>query len=97
MSFEEQLALFSGLEVLIAPAGAGLSNMIFMKSSSTVICFSNERISGPFYPHLASIIGLYYYDVGGTAIHPSEPLINQSFIINPSDLRQTLDEIFQKN
>ncbi len=97
MSFEEQLSLFSGLEIMIAPHGAGLSNMIFMQESSVVISFTNERLSSPFYPYLANIVGVRYFDIAGMPDHPSEPLLSQSFGINISDLHRILEETFPMN
>jgi capsular polysaccharide biosynthesis protein len=66
LSFAEQVRLFSRCEALVAPHGAGLTNMIFMSPGSRVLELYRELspalpLMNIDYWNLASAAGLRYY------------------------------------
>ena len=65
LKFVEQIRFFKEEKVVVAPHGAGLSNLVFCSPSTKVIeLFSAEYINGCYWT-LAQQVGLdYYYIVG---------------------------------
>ncbi len=60
MSLWEQIQLFSSAEIVIAPHGAGLTNIIFSQKPITVIEFVNPWVS-PHYYLISTILGFTYW------------------------------------
>ncbi len=61
LSFLEQVALFAGAKVIIAPHGAGLTNTVFCNPGTKLIeIFSPDAVSVNYWL-IANIIGLEYY------------------------------------
>lgn len=61
MSFEQQIMLFADAKVVIAPHGAGLTNLIFSRNDPTVIeLYSGETNWNASFYTLASSLGFNY-------------------------------------
>ncbi|MBV9736152.1 MAG: glycosyltransferase family 61 protein, partial [Acidisphaera sp.] len=60
MSFKEQILLFQHAEFVIAPHGAGLSNLLFCPGTAKVIELMPEMEMRPFFWLLASKLGLMH-------------------------------------
>ncbi|MBV9783997.1 MAG: glycosyltransferase family 61 protein [Acidisphaera sp.] len=58
LSFEEQIALFRRAEFVIAPHGAGLSNLVFCAGDAKVIEFMPDPETRPFFWRLSAKLGL---------------------------------------
>jgi hypothetical protein len=60
LSFSEQIRLFADAEVIIAPHGSGLTNVLFAQEAIVVELFGPPAYVRPDYFQLASAIGLKY-------------------------------------
>jgi hypothetical protein len=75
---------------LIAPEGATLANMIFMRPGTTVISLLSERYSGGLFLPLAKLIGINFI----TVLSPPDmfaPFWND-IEISPNDLIIALEQ-----
>lgn len=94
LSFRDQILLFRRAEFVIAPHGAGLSNLIFCPATAKVIEFMPEVEMRPFYWLLSAKLGLTYGLLHCAMIDPgNEP--------NPFNRRMhvdlaRLDALFRK-
>jgi capsular polysaccharide biosynthesis protein len=71
MSYEEQVAIFANADVILAPHGAGLTNLTFCKPSTKVIEIFNTKFKGQvhaFYFRISSNVNLDYYLMFGDPI-----------------------------
>jgi capsular polysaccharide biosynthesis protein len=60
LSFREQVELFAGCESVVAPHGAGLSNLVFCAPGTRVIELFAPGYINPCYWRIASWIGAHY-------------------------------------
>lgn len=63
MSWEEQIAAFAAAEVVVAPHGAGLANLVFCQPGTRVIELFDRRYLHWCYWQLAVVSGLEYHAV----------------------------------
>lgn len=72
MPLAEQIRIFSECAVLVSLHGAGLTNMLFMPQSSTVVEFRPSQGHLPdCYSNLAAAIGHKHFIVSGDLVDPS--------------------------
>ncbi len=65
-SFAEQIALFAGAEVIVAPHGAGLTNLLWCKAGTKVLELFSPNYVNVCYWAAANQLGLdYHYLIGG--------------------------------
>ena len=67
LSVPEQAALFAGAEVVVAPHGAGLTNLAYADDPVVVELFRDGDIRGQYY-QLAKILDLEYHYLVGEAV-----------------------------
>ncbi|HIK12197.1 MAG TPA: DUF563 domain-containing protein [Oscillatoriaceae cyanobacterium M33_DOE_052] len=61
MSFAEQVAMFAGAKVIVAPHGAGLTNTVFCEAGTKVIeMFARQSVSINYWL-IAELVGIDYY------------------------------------
>jgi capsular polysaccharide biosynthesis protein len=72
MSFREQVGALAGAEVVLAPHGAGLSNLVFARPDAKVIELFSPRYVNPCYWKLACTLRLPYAYLIGSGERPSE-------------------------
>jgi hypothetical protein len=91
LSFAEQVALFSQTALLIAPHGAGLTNMLFMDSGRRALELQDEHDPRFCYWRLSQDMGLNYAAVFG----PSNggPLQDADFSVPLAALEKALEAI----
>ena len=65
-SLREQISLFHAAEVVVAPHGAALANLLWCRPGSLVLELANESYYPPFYRNLAAYCGLRH----GTILTP---------------------------
>ena len=65
LSFQEQIILFRDAEIVIAPHGAGLTNMIFCKEGIKLIEILNPNFQATCYWILANLKKIDYYCIFG--------------------------------
>lgn len=94
MSVTEQVALFSAANVIVAPHGGGLSNLVFCSPGTKVIeCFAPTYVRACFWA-LSNQLGLeHYYLLGEGESPPEGILLEQStdnIVIDIKKLAATL-------
>lgn len=93
LSFMEQMALFHGAEAVLAPHGAGLSNIVFCKPGTKVVEIFNDGWRPEIFWQLSEAIGLEHYclfgnDPGTSARGPSSQ--HRNIQIPMDDFRRLL-------
>lgn len=68
MSIDDQIKLFSDVEIIAAPGGAALSNLVFAPPSTKVLVFSADAILSETFTSLASAIGQSYVLCAGASL-----------------------------
>lgn len=70
LPFRDQVNLFASAEVVIAPHGAGLSNLVFSSSQVKVLEIFSPKYVNPCYYNLCNAIGIQYYYLIGEGKSP---------------------------
>ena len=91
LSFIEQVRLFGSVDGIVAPHGAGLTNMIWADRPSVIELF-NGRVAMPFYV-LADILDHDYVPVIGTPVEGSgrQNARDRDFTVEADVLRESLE------
>ena len=93
--FATQVALFSSAEFIVAPHGAGLTNLIWCNSSAKVLeIFSPNYVNVCFWAIANQIEMEYFYLIGDGERPPDyiDPhLIGDNINVPIDELRQSLD------
>ncbi|MEG4087691.1 tetratricopeptide repeat protein [Microcoleus sp. POL10_C6] len=85
MSLLEQVFLFSRAEIIVAPHGAGLTNVIFCPLTAKVIEFFNPGYVNPCYWKLCNQVGLKHYHLidnnkSSQFNDPYDPFLKDMFV-----------------
>ena len=99
LSLEDQITLFFDADMVIAPHGAGLTNMIF-SSQIRIIELFPEPVIFPHYYHLAKACGHHYHYMMGqrssgvSPIRKKQPRYakDSNFTVNPAAVEQLLQQ-----
>lgn len=92
LNFEEQVKLMRETAVLVAPHGAGLTNMLFCPEGTHVVEFADLSFPNPNFYAVASAMQLNYWLLkaeGKGDVHPLE----KDLWIDPETLQHTLNQI----
>lgn len=94
MIVAEQAALFHAANVVVAPHGAGLTNIVFCQPGTKVIEFFSPLYVNVCYWSLANQVGLDYYYILGKGKKPPEGvdlhLVGEDILVNLDELYSTL-------
>ena len=90
LSFSEQIRLFASAEVVIAPHGAGLANLVFSPPGCTVIEFMPENYVNACFWSLSEACGHHYYCIGGVKESGTHNLMNLDLKILDTVCKQSL-------
>ena len=90
-----QIALFSGAEFIVAPHGAGLTNLIWCNSSAKVLeIFSPNYVNVCFWA-IANQVGMEYFYLIGEGKKPPEyidpHLVGDNINVPIEELHRSLD------
>jgi capsular polysaccharide biosynthesis protein len=96
LSFEEQIKTFYNAEIIIAPHGAGLTNLIFAGEEAKVLELRSPNYFGRCYYYLSNHLGFKYYSLYGEGKIPTTKeevgaSLHSNMKINIDRLKQTLD------
>jgi capsular polysaccharide biosynthesis protein len=95
LSVAEQIELMAAAEVVVAPHGAGLSNIVFCQPGTKVIELLSPKAVNFMYWSLSNQVDLDYYYLLGEGKAPPEPIDpyanNENILINLNSLSQVLE------
>lgn len=93
-SFEQQVAIASNAQYLISNHGAGLTNMLFMKSGSSVLELrQSEDTHNNYYFSLASALHLKYFYQLCHSENPDEKVHRGNLIADCQRLRKNIEQM----
>lgn len=72
MTVDDQIRLFSSAKIIVAPHGAGLTNLVFCKPGTKIIEFFSPNYIDLSYWRLSSYASLDYYYLIGEGVRPPE-------------------------
>jgi hypothetical protein len=87
LDFAEQVALMKEAAVVVAPHGAGLTNVLFCPPGTDVVELADLSFPNPNFYALASAMGHRYWIVDGESVGDTHPL--------EKDLRVDVDEVMR--
>lgn len=94
LSFQDQVSYFSHAEVVIAPHGAGLSNLVFCDEKTKVLEFFSPNYVNACYYALANMVDLEYYYLIGKGKRPPEhcdpEIVGENIIVDIVSLQKIL-------
>jgi len=92
MTFKDQLRLFSQADVVLAPHGAGLANLVFCRPGTKCLELFSPAYVSDLYPVLSGILGVeYYYLVGNGKSEGRGVRSNDEFGVTATDLKRFFD------
>lgn len=94
LELDRQIHIFNNAEVVIAPHGAGLTNLLFCRPRTKVIELVNPEYAHQMYYYLSMVLDLNYYYIIGDPITLNSS-IHQDIEINVSALDRKLSEWFK--
>lgn len=92
LSFAEQVALMRRTAVLVAPHGAGLTNMLFCPPGAHIVEIADLSFPNPNFYALASALNHQYWLVAGDGIGQCHPL-EKDLRVAPGRLQEVLGAI----
>ncbi|GGK38262.1 glycosyltransferase family 61 protein [Salinarimonas ramus] len=91
LGFAEQVALMRRTRVLVAPHGAGLTNMMFCPPGAQIVEIGDPGFPNPNFYALACAMGLGYRIVAGTSVGEAPHPLERDLTIAPDDLLPAID------
>jgi hypothetical protein len=97
LSFQEQVGVFANAEVVVAPHGAGLANLLFAPATTRVIELFSPRYINPCFFSMSLVLRHDYSClIGGTnAAGPTADWVTmaEDFIVPPEDVVRELSSL----
>jgi hypothetical protein len=90
LTFSNQVSLFRTAKLIIAPHGAGLSNLVFCEPGTKVLEIFNPDYHPSMYKELSARIGLNYEAINGQVLSRDEYSQRSSIIVDINLLRHHL-------
>jgi len=87
LSIDEQIALFHRAEAVVAPHGAGLSNLLFSKRTRVLELFPSTYVVPHYYLLAKSMRHRYAFLTG------EEPHHDEDFTVNVGAVEQTVQHL----
>lgn len=92
LSFEEQIEVMRSAQAVVAPHGAGLTNIMFCAEGTHIVEIASPDFPNPNFYAVAAAMGQRYYWVGASEHGDVEPL-QRNLMVAPEKLRKVLDMI----
>lgn len=95
MNFQDQVASCIDAEIIVAPVGASLANMIFAPPGCIVVVLSPyyDEANYFYYSNLAGILGHRIYYVLGPQVNNGQHPMHRSYSIDADTLSKTLESV----
>ncbi|GCL73799.1 glycosyltransferase family 61 protein [Paenibacillus naphthalenovorans] len=91
LSVEQQIRIFSSAEIIIAPHGANLTNLVFCKRGTKVIEIFSPYYINTIYWIMSNHAGLDYYYFIGNKMQPSKSLFEYNKVREVSRAAQGIE------
>lgn len=88
MTVAEQVSLFAGAELVVAPHGGGLTNIVFCQPGTRVIEIFNPGDARTFYPALAAVAGVMHRPLWGSRAVGRPAL--EDYEVDPRELEKMI-------
>lgn len=92
MTFDSQVRLMSETAILIAPHGAGLTNMVFCQRGTHIVEIADLGFPNPNFYAVASALGHHYWLVSAESVGEVHPL-EKDLRVAPEAIRDVLQEL----
>ena len=92
LSIVEQIELFAGADIIVAPHGAGLTNIVFAREGCVVVEIMMDRYCNWCYRRLAAIMKQSYMCVMGRATRADSPVQFTPWTVEKDRLFRAVDE-----
>ncbi len=96
LSFSEQVRIFAEARIVVAPHGAGLSNIVFCKNAKILEIFSPFYVAVCYWV-LANQVGNEYYYLLGIDAPGNSPPPMKDFRVDMKDFKETLKLMFSNS
>ncbi|SEK35811.1 glycosyltransferase family 61 protein [Nitrosovibrio tenuis] len=95
LTFFEQVVACKQAEIIVAPIGAALANMIFSPAGCKVIALAPyyEEASYYYYSNLAGVLGHEFYYILGRQINKNGHPMHREYSIDPSELEMAITSL----
>ncbi len=95
LTFDAQVDLFSGAEIVMGVHGAGFTNMLFAPAGALLIELHPAGHLPVFYRHLTGLMGQRHMAIPGTITQSLRPSLeyNWNFRVDPADVDLCLAEL----
>ncbi|WBO60058.1 MULTISPECIES: DUF563 domain-containing protein [unclassified Acidocella] len=94
LTVAEQISLFQSAETIVAPHGAGLTNIIFCNEGTKILEIHMEGNTNWVYRRLADTLGLkYQFVLGQVSKNEAESVDARNYCIHAADLMHSLDSL----
>lgn len=92
LDFGQQVRLMQETRILLAPHGAGLTNMIFCPPGGHIVELADPGFPNPNFYALSCSMGLHYWLIEAEATEADNPL-DRDLSVDPADIEAVLDRI----
>jgi len=93
LSIKDQISLFRNVEGVIAPHGAGLTNIIWAESLSVVEIF-NQTVQPPYYV-ISDMLGYEYRAISGESVGVYKKERHMDIKIDIEEFKSVLEQVIQ--
>ena len=101
LSFYQQVQLFKNAKIIIGPAGAAFSNMIFCRDAKVIALIAQRNENYVLQCNISEFAGADFYHFTGVTDEPRESFIDEesyvhaSFSINIEELKMALKQVLK--
>ena len=90
--FADQVAIMQGTRILLAPHGAGLTNMLFCPAGATIVELGDPEFPNPNFYAMAGALG-HDYALIHTETTQAARALDRDLIVDVDDVARLLDRI----
>jgi len=94
LSFSEQITAMQQAEIVVAPHGAAITNVIFCSPGTHVVEIADLSFPNPNFYALCSAMGHHYWILDAEGVGEMHPL-EKDLRIDPSVVKETIEKVFQ--
>lgn len=92
LNFQDQITAMQQAEIVVAPHGAAITNVIFCQQGTHVVEIADLSFPNPNFYALASAMGHHYWILNAEGVGDMHPL-EKDLRINPFEVQSTVEKI----